>query len=113
MKYDLFTFALKSLFCEAIEEGPAVITEGKLHVVVNFKPVRNIDLEPCPFGILLSFSWKSRTHSDDHLMTSFVNHTTTHLTLVTLLTQAPEMVSLSLQCFIVLFIFEMITSLRQ
>ena len=90
-----------------------MITEGKLHVVVNLKPVRNIDLEPCPLGVLHSFSWKSRTHCDDHLMTSFVNHTTTHLTLVTLLTQAPEMVSLSLECFIVLFDFEMITILCQ
>ena len=68
-----------------------MITEGKLHVVVNLKPVRNIDLEPCPTGVLVP-CWKSRTHGDNHLVTSFVNYAATHLTLVTLLTKAPTMV---------------------
>lgn len=40
------TVTLQSLLGQAPEQGPAVLTEGRAFVVVDFKSVRHVDFEP-------------------------------------------------------------------
>ena len=86
--YNFVTFALKSLSGETVHKRSTVVTKCELHVVMNLKPVRDIDLKPRSRSLLPSFL-ETRTLGDDHLMTSLVHNTDTHLTLVTLLAKTP------------------------
>ena len=84
------TFALETLPRDAVEHGAAVITKSKFHVIMNFKPVRNIDLEPRPGAVLAALALQPRTLGDDHLVAPLVDNTGADLTLVTLLAKTPD-----------------------
>ena len=78
---------MQALPGQSVQERAAVITKGKLHVVVNFEPVRNIDLEPEP--LIRALAQQAGTLGDDHLVAPLVDHAGAHLALVALLAQAP------------------------
>ena len=86
----LTDFALETLSGDAVEHGATVITKGKFHVIMNFKPVRNIDLEPRPGAFLPALALEPRTLRDDHLVAPLVDNTGADLALVTLLTKTPN-----------------------
>ena len=60
---------------------------------MNFKPVRNIDLEPRPGAVLSALALQPRTLGDDHLVAPLVDHAGAHLALVALLTKTPDEIS--------------------
>lgn len=62
-KYTL-TFAFESLPEESVEEGSAVIAEGRRHVIVNAEPVRYVDFEPLA-QVLVTPSIKDANIKDD------------------------------------------------
>ena len=81
---------MEALSGETVHERAAVITECKLHVVVNLEPVRDIDLESRSASLLAAGLLESGALGDDHLVASLVDHTDTHLALVALLSKTPE-----------------------
>ena len=42
---DLLTLTFESLSEESIQHGAAVVAEGRGHVVVNFEPMWNVNVE--------------------------------------------------------------------
>ena len=60
---------------------------------MNFKPVRNIDLEPRPSTFLPALALQPRTLRDDHLVAPLVDNACADLTLVTLLAKTPDEIS--------------------
>ena len=70
-----------------------MITKCKLHVVMNFEPVRNIDLEPGPSPLLRPLALQAGTLGDDHLVAPLVDHAGAHLALVALLAKTPDEIS--------------------
>ena len=91
---------MEALSGETVHERAAVITECKLHVVVNLEPVRDIDLESRSASLLAAGLLESGALGDDHLVASLVDHTDTHLALVALLSKTPENIILLLQILV-------------